>query len=68
MHRAKTKQPRAGDKEKAELSSSGKSMDSASKKRVIKVKRLYECKTCGLQFDTRQQALTHVCRHTRIRA
>jgi len=68
MHGAKTKPTRVRDKEKAELPSAGETMDSTSKKRVIKVKRLYECKTCGLQFDTRKQALTHVCRHTRVRA
>jgi hypothetical protein len=65
MRRSKTKSPRAGDKEKVELPPAG---DHTSKKKVIKVKRVYECKTCRLQFDTRLQALSHVCRHKRIRA
>jgi len=67
MRRSKTKSPRAKDKEKVELSPAGDFRDATSK-RVIKVKRVYECKMCGLQFDTRQQALSHECRYKRIRA
>jgi hypothetical protein len=67
MRRTKAKLPRAGDKEKVELQSTEDTMDSTSK-RVTKIKRLYECKTCGLQFDSRKQALTHICKNKRIRA
>jgi hypothetical protein len=67
MRRTKAKSPRAGDKEKVELQSTENTMDSTSK-RVTKFKRIYECKTCGLQFDSRKQALTHVCKNKRIRA
>jgi hypothetical protein len=65
MRRSKTKSPRVGDKEKVDSPPAG---DYTSKRKVIKVKRVYECKTCGLQFNTRLQALSHVCRHKRIRA
>ncbi len=68
MRRTKTKSPRAGDKEKVELPPAEDSMNSPSKKKVIQIKRVYECKTCGLQFDSRKQALTHVCKYKRIRA
>jgi hypothetical protein len=47
MRRTKVKLPRAGDKEKVELQSTEDTIDSTSK-RVTKIKRLYECKTCGL--------------------
>jgi hypothetical protein len=66
MRRTKAKLPRAGDKEKVELQSTEDTIDST--KRVTKIKRLYECKTCGLQFDSRKQALTHICKNKRIRA
>lgn len=68
MRRTKTMSPRAGDKEKVELPPAEDSMDSPSKKNITQIKRLYECKTCGLQFDSRKQALTHVCKYKRIRA
>ena len=68
MRRTKTKSPRAGDNEKVKLPSAEDTMDSTSKKYVTKIKRLYECKICGLQFDTQKQALTHVCKNKRIRA
>jgi hypothetical protein len=68
MRRISTKLPKAGDKERVKSPSAEDTMDSTSKKRVTEIKRLYECKTCGLQFDTRKQALTHVCKNKRIRA
>ncbi|MFY9964868.1 MAG: hypothetical protein WBL44_06380 [Nitrososphaeraceae archaeon] len=68
MRRTKTKSPRAGDKEKVELPPAEDSMDSPLKKKVTQIKRVYECKICGLQFDSRKQALTHVCKYKRIRA
>jgi hypothetical protein len=68
MRRNSTKSPKAGDKERVKSSSAEDIMGSTSKKRVTKIKRLYECKTCGLQFDTRKQALIHVCKNKRIRA
>ena len=67
MRQTKTKSPRAGDKERMKLPSAEDSRDSPSKK-LTQIKRVYECKTCGLQFDSRRQALTHVCKNTRIRA
>ncbi|MFZ0555086.1 MAG: hypothetical protein WBL68_01985 [Nitrososphaeraceae archaeon] len=67
MRRTSTKSPKAGDKERVKSPSAEDTMDSTSK-RVTKIKRLYECKTCGLQFDSRKQALTHVCKNKRIRA
>ena len=63
-----TKSPRAGDKERVKLPPAEDSRDSPSKKMVTQIKRVYECKTCGLQFDSRRQALTHVCKNKRIRA
>ena len=66
MRRTSTKSPKAGDKERVKSPSGEDTMDSTSKKRVTK--RVYECKTCGLQFDTRIQALTHICKNKRIRA
>jgi hypothetical protein len=68
MRRTKATSPRAGDKEKVKLPRAEAPMDSKLKKKVTKVKRLYECKTCGLRFDTRKQALTHACKNKRIRA
>jgi hypothetical protein len=68
MRRTSTKSSRFEDKERVKLPSVEDTTDSTSKKRVTKIKRLYECKMCGLQFDTRKQALTHVCKHKRIRA
>lgn len=68
MRRTSNKSPKAGDKERVKLPSAENTMGSTSKKRVTKIKRLYECKACGLQFDTRKQALTHVCKNKRIRA
>ena len=68
MRRTSTKSPKTGDKERVKSPSAEDTMDSTLKKRVPKIKRLYECKTCGLQFDTRKQALTHICKNKRIRA
>ena len=68
MSRTKTKSPRAGNKEKLELPPAEDSIHSPSKKKITQIKRLYECKTCGLQFDSRKQALTHLCKNKRIRA
>ena len=68
MRRTSTKSPKAGNKERVKSSSAENTIDSTSKKRVTEIKRLYECKTCGLQFDTRKQALTHLCKNKRIRA
>ena len=68
MRRTKTKSPKAGDKERMKSPSAEDSRDSTSKKKLTQIKRVYECKTCGLQFDSRRQALTHVCKNTRIRA
>jgi|GEM_PF-1536696 hypothetical protein len=68
MRRTKTKSPRAGDKERVKLPPTEDSRNSASKKKLTQIKRVYECKTCGLQFDSRKQALTHVCKNKRIRA
>ena len=68
MHQTSTKSPKAGDKERMKSPSAEDTMESTSKKRVTKIKRLYECKVCGLQFDTRKQALIHVCKNKRIRA
>jgi hypothetical protein len=68
MRRTSTKSSRFEDKERVKLPSVEDTTDSTSKKRVTKIKRLYECKMCGLQFDTRKQALTHICKHKRIRA
>ena len=55
MRRTKTKSPRAGDKEKVELTPAEDSMNSPLKKKVTQIKRVYECKICGLQFDSRKQ-------------
>ena len=68
MRRTKTKSPRPGDKDRVKSPSAEDSRDSTSKKMVTQIKRVYECKTCGLQFDARRQALTHVCKNKRIRA
>ena len=68
MRQTKTKSPRAGDKEKLESPLAEDSRDSTSKKKLTQIKRVYECKTCGLQFESRKQALTHVCKNKRIRA
>ena len=68
MRRTKTKSPRARDKGRVKSPSAEDSRDSTLKKMVTQIKRVYECKTCGLQFDSRRQALTHVCKNTRIRA
>ena len=54
MSRTKTKSPRAGNKEKLELPPAEDSIHSPSKKKITQIKRLYECKTCGLQFDSRK--------------
>ena len=54
MRQTKTKSPRAGDKERMKLPSAEDSRDSPSKK-LTQIKRVYECKTCGLQFDSRRQ-------------
>ena len=56
------------NKERVKLPPAEDSRDSPSKKMVTQIKRVYECKTCGLQFDSRRQALTHVCKNKRIRA
>jgi hypothetical protein len=66
MRQTKTKSPKAGDKERVKLPPAEDSRDSSSK--LTQIKRVYECKTCGLQFDSRKQALTHVCKNKRIRA
>ena len=68
MRRTKTKSPRAGDKDRVKSPSAEDSRDSTSKKMVTQIKRVYKCKTCGLQFDARRQVLTHVCKNKRIRA
>ena len=67
MRRTSIKSPKTGDKERVKSPPAEDTMDSTTKK-LTQIKRVYECKTCGLQFDTRQQALTHVCKNKRIRA
>jgi transcription elongation factor Elf1 len=67
MRRTSTKSTRTGHKERVKSPPAEDTMDSTTKK-LTQIKRVYECKTCGLQFDTRQQALTHVCKNKRIRA
>ena len=49
MRRTKTKSPRAGDKDRVKSPSAEDSRDSTLKKMVTQIKRVYECKTCGLQ-------------------